>query len=137
MPVAPGTFAKKALVALQKEVLKSLGYPVQTNSFYVIIKQMLERVAPVMVDHAGVKQILSYVRDSLLGQGDIDVQIGVTSSAVRGLQLLHVSPLPGRMHQTVDGSGFAPITGETLGAGRSLFLNMRSLKGTEIGFLIY
>ncbi|CAN7975235.1 unnamed protein product, partial [Ixodes persulcatus] len=73
-----------------KEVLKSLGYPVQTNSFYVIIKQMLERVAPVMVDHAGVKQILSYVRDSLLGQGDIDVQIGVTSSAVRGLQLLHV-----------------------------------------------
>ncbi|XP_077518233.1 cohesin associated factor B pds5 isoform X4 [Amblyomma americanum] len=73
-----------------KEVLKSLGYPVQTNSFYVIIKQILERVAPVMVDNAGVKQILTYVRDSLLGQGDIDVQIGVTNSALRGLQLLHV-----------------------------------------------
>ncbi|KAL1432744.1 hypothetical protein MTO96_012953 [Rhipicephalus appendiculatus] len=73
-----------------KEVLKSLGYPVQTNSFYVIIKQLLERVAPVMVDSAGVKQILSYVRDSLLGQGDIDIQMGVTNSALRGLQLLHV-----------------------------------------------
>ncbi|KAH9373521.1 hypothetical protein HPB48_003473 [Haemaphysalis longicornis] len=73
-----------------KEVLKSLGYPVQTNSFYVIIKQMLERVAPVMVDSAGVKQILAYVRDSLLGPGDIDVHLGVTSSALRGLQLLHV-----------------------------------------------
>lgn len=73
-----------------KEVLKSLGYPVQTNSFYVIIKQLLERVAPVMVDSAGVKQILSYVRDSLLGQGDVDIQMGVTNSALRGLQLLHV-----------------------------------------------
>ncbi|XP_070391470.1 sister chromatid cohesion protein PDS5 homolog B isoform X2 [Dermacentor albipictus] len=73
-----------------KEVLKSLGYPVQTNSFYVIIKQLLERVAPVMVDSAGVKQILAYVRDSLLGQGDIDIHMGVTNSALRGLQLLHV-----------------------------------------------
>jgi len=36
-----------------KEVLKSLGFPVQTNSFYVIIKQLMERIAPVMIDHQG------------------------------------------------------------------------------------
>ncbi|XP_064481267.1 sister chromatid cohesion protein PDS5 homolog B-like [Ornithodoros turicata] len=76
-----------------KEVLKALGYPVQTNSFYMIIRQMLERVAPVMVDHTGVKQVLSYVRDSLLGPGDIDLQLGVTSSANRGLRLLHILSL--------------------------------------------
>lgn len=76
-----------------KEVLKALGYPVQTNSFYMIIRQMLERVAPVMVDHTGVKQVLAYVRDSLLGPGDIDIQLGVTSSAHRGLRLLHILSL--------------------------------------------
>lgn len=36
-----------------REVLKSLGFPVQTNSFYVIIKQLMERIAPIMVDHQG------------------------------------------------------------------------------------
>lgn len=36
-----------------KEVLKSLGFPVQTNSFYVIIKQLMERIAPVMIDYQG------------------------------------------------------------------------------------
>jgi len=36
-----------------REVLKSLGFPVQTNSFYMIIKQLMERIAPIMVDHQG------------------------------------------------------------------------------------
>jgi hypothetical protein len=37
-----------------REVLKSLGFPVQTNSFYMIIKQLMERIAPIMVDHQGI-----------------------------------------------------------------------------------
>ncbi|OQR67831.1 sister chromatid cohesion protein PDS5B-like [Tropilaelaps mercedesae] len=72
-----------------KEVLKSLGLPVQTNSFFVTIKQMLERVAPVVVDSTGIKQILGYVQDSLQGTGEIDIQCNVPQSAYRGLELLH------------------------------------------------
>lgn len=75
---------------LQKEVLKSLGLPVQTNSFYMIVKQMLERVAPVMIDLAGIKQILHYIKDSLQGSGDLDIQLGLFNSAERGLHLLQV-----------------------------------------------
>lgn len=73
-----------------KEVLKSLGLPVQTNSFYMIVKQMLERVAPVMIDLAGIKQLLHYIKDSLMGTGDIDIQLSLFNSAERGLQLLQI-----------------------------------------------
>ncbi|KAF8783022.1 Sister chromatid cohesion protein PDS5 like protein [Argiope bruennichi] len=73
-----------------KEVLKSLGLPVQTNSFYMIVKQMLERVAPVMIDLAGIKQLLNYIKDSLIGTGDIDIQLGLFNSAERGLTLLQI-----------------------------------------------
>ncbi|XP_054724365.1 sister chromatid cohesion protein PDS5 homolog B-A-like [Uloborus diversus] len=73
-----------------KEVLKSLGLPVQTNSFYMIVKQMLERVAPVMIDLAGIKQLILYIKDSLLGPGDIDIQLGLFNSAERGLHLLQI-----------------------------------------------
>ncbi|GIX88952.1 sister chromatid cohesion protein PDS5 homolog B [Caerostris extrusa] len=73
-----------------KEVLKSLGLPVQTNSFYMIVKQMLERVAPVMIDLAGIKQLLLYIKDSLTGNGDIDIQLNLFNSSERGLQLLQI-----------------------------------------------
>lgn len=71
-----------------KEVLKSLGFPVQTNSFYVIIKQLMERIAPVMIDHQGLLRLFNNVSDSLLGDGEIDVQYGIENSAKRGLQLI-------------------------------------------------
>ena len=51
---------------------------------------MLERVAPVMIDLAGIKQILNYIRDSLMGSGDLDIQLGLFNSAERGLHLLQV-----------------------------------------------
>lgn len=117
-----------------KEVLKSLGYPVQTNSFYVIIKQMLERVAPVMVDSAGVKQILAYVRDSLLGPGDIDIHLGVTSSALRGLQLLHVlsSAFPAAfVGEDVYGQLLAFLGAED-GAAAELTLQIFTFVGADI-----
>ncbi|XP_076319055.1 sister chromatid cohesion protein PDS5 homolog A-like [Tachypleus tridentatus] len=72
-----------------KEVMKSLGFPVQTNTFYMTIKQLLERVAPVMIDHQGVKQLIMYVQDTILGVGNIDAQLGLVNSGHRGLQLLH------------------------------------------------
>lgn len=71
-----------------KEVLKSLGYPVQTNSFYCIIKQLMERIAPVLIDYQGLIQLFDYVHDSLLGNGEIDLQFGLQNSSKRGLQLI-------------------------------------------------
>ena len=73
-----------------REVLKSLGFPVQTNSFYMIIKQLMERIAPIMVDHQGLLLLFQYAADSLLGDGEIDSQLGIENSARRGLQLIHV-----------------------------------------------
>ena len=71
-----------------KEVLKSLGYPVQTNSFYCIIKQLMERIAPVLIDYQGLIQLFDYVYDSLLGGGEYDAQFNLQSSSKRGLQLI-------------------------------------------------
>lgn len=52
---------------------------------------MLERVAPVMIDLAGIKQILHYIKDSLIGSGDLDIQLSLFNSAERGLHLLQVN----------------------------------------------
>lgn len=71
-----------------KEVLKSLGYPVQTNSFYCIIKQLMERIAPVLIDYQGLIQLFDYVHDSLLDNGEYDAQFGLQHSSKRGLQLI-------------------------------------------------
>lgn len=84
--VPPPTCA--TIEASVKEVLKSLGFPVQTNSFYVIIKQLMERIAPVMIDHQGLLMLFHNVSDSLLGDGEIDIQYGIENSAKRGLQLI-------------------------------------------------
>ena len=73
-----------------REILKSLGFPVQTNSFYMIIKQLMERIAPIMIDHQGLLMLFSYVSDSLIGDGEMDNQMGLRSSAQRGLQLIQV-----------------------------------------------
>lgn len=86
--VLKGTASCSDIEHSVKEVLKSLGLPVQTNSFYMIVKQLLERVAPVMIDLAGIKQLLHYIKDSLFGAGDIDIQLGLFNSAERGLMLL-------------------------------------------------
>ena len=68
-----------------REILRSLGYPVQTNSFYMIIKNLMERVAPIMIDHEGILMLFNFVSDSLLGEGDLDSKMGITNSAKRGL----------------------------------------------------
>lgn len=109
-----------AIESSVKEVLKSLGFPVQTNSFYVIIKQLMERIAPVMIDYQGALStaflsilflrgeystnyvstyifvftgliiLFDYVSDSFLGEGEIDAQMALENSSKRGLQLIHV-----------------------------------------------
>lgn len=71
-----------------REILRSLGYPVQTNSFYMIIKNLMERVAPIMIDYEGILLLFSFVSDSLLGDGELDSKMGITNSAKRGLELI-------------------------------------------------
>ncbi|KAI1280333.1 Sister chromatid cohesion protein PDS5 -like protein B [Halotydeus destructor] len=85
-PVAPPSCS--TIEASVKEVLKSLGFPVQTNSFYVIIKQLMERIAPVMIDHDGLLILFRNVADALIGDGELDAQYGLENSAKRGLQLI-------------------------------------------------
>lgn len=85
-PVAPPTCS--TIESSVKEVLKSLGFPVQTNSFYIIIKQLMERIAPVMIDHQGLLILFHNVSDSLLGDGEVDSEYGIENSAKRGLQLI-------------------------------------------------
>lgn len=71
-----------------REILRSLGYPVQTNSFYMIIKNLMERIAPLMIDHEGILMLFSFVSDSLLGDGELDSKMGIANSARRGLELV-------------------------------------------------
>lgn len=71
-----------------REILRSLGFPVQTNSFYMIIKNLMERVAPIMIDHEGILLLFSFVSDSLLGDGELDSKMGIANSAKRGLELI-------------------------------------------------
>jgi len=71
-----------------REILRSLGYPVQTNSFYMIIKNLMERVAPIMIDHDGILLLFNFVSDSLLGDGELDSRMGIASSSRRGLELI-------------------------------------------------
>lgn len=72
-----------------KEILKTLGPPVQHNTVYMTIKQLLERVAPVMIDKDGIKHLIYCVKDSVIEAGQIDYQLGISNSSCRGLQLLH------------------------------------------------
>lgn len=73
-----------------REILKSLGFPVQTNSFYMIIKQLMERIAPIMLDYEGLLMLFNFVSDSLIGDGELDAQMNLSNSAIRGLQLIQV-----------------------------------------------
>lgn len=87
-----GTFipppSNAAIEQSAREILRSLGFPVQTNSFYVIIKNLMERVAPIMIDHDGILMLFNFVSDSLLGDGELDSKLGITNSAKRGLELI-------------------------------------------------
>ncbi|KAG9509341.1 Sister chromatid cohesion protein PDS5-like B [Fragariocoptes setiger] len=74
--------------ASAREILRSLGHPVQTNSFFMIIKNLMERIAPLMIDHDGLLQIFSYISDSLLGDGEMDIRLNLQNSAKRGLELV-------------------------------------------------
>ncbi|CAM1154204.1 PDS5A (predicted), partial [Pycnogonum litorale] len=80
-----------------KEVLKACGMPVMTNSFYTTIKQLLERVAPMVVDRDGVLQVIGYIEGCISSGGVEDPEpvvelltqkVSASQQAERGLRLL-------------------------------------------------
>lgn len=83
--------SSSTIEASVREVLKSLGFPVQTNSFYMIIKQLMERIAPIMVDHQGLLMLFDFVNDSFVGDGEQDAEMGLENSSEKGLRLILVS----------------------------------------------
>lgn len=71
-----------------REVLRSLGLPTQANLLYMTIKNLMERVAPIMIDREGITKLLDFVSDSLIGDGQKDTEMGIAYSVARGLQLV-------------------------------------------------
>lgn len=82
-----------------KEILKKLGNPVMTNVYYMTVKQLLERIAPVLIDASAVKELINLVSESLGGECSIE-DIGPLA-AERGLKLLHAlsTVFPGSFQQ--------------------------------------
>uniref|UniRef100_T1J3Z9 Uncharacterized protein n=1 Tax=Strigamia maritima TaxID=126957 RepID=T1J3Z9_STRMM len=69
-----------------REILKKLGNPVMTNVFYMTVKKMLERVAPVMIDRAAIEVLIDLVSKMLSDIREDDLE---TCKPERGLKLLY------------------------------------------------
>ena len=74
----------------QKEVLRKVGGPPGQNQFYYnLVKSLLERIAPVMIDSAAVKELVSLVGELLTGA--MPLADMVENAAEKGIKLLQVS----------------------------------------------
>lgn len=62
----------------------------KANAYFMIIKQLLERIAPLMIDKEGICHLVDYVKNSLLGDCAIEAELGLQNSSRRGLELLWV-----------------------------------------------
>lgn len=62
----------------------------KANAYFMIIKQLLERIAPLMIDKEGIRYLVDYVKNSLLGDCAIEAELGLQNSSRRGLELLWV-----------------------------------------------
>lgn len=60
------------------------------QNLYSVVKSLLERVAPVMIDSEGIVMLLNKVQNGLEGQLDID-DVNEEEAVERGLYLLCVS----------------------------------------------
>ncbi|KAK7097021.1 sister chromatid cohesion protein PDS5 homolog A-like [Littorina saxatilis] len=71
-----------------KEVLRKVGGPPsqQSQFFYSLVKSLLERIAPVMIDSAAIKELVALVGELLTGLGPLaDV---VENASEKGVRLL-------------------------------------------------
>ncbi|GFY77146.1 sister chromatid cohesion protein PDS5 homolog B [Trichonephila inaurata madagascariensis] len=80
-----GSLTSSECEARIKEILETLGAPVQTNLYYVVIKQLLEKIVPVWIDKEGVKYVVSLIKDCVSGDAAKEPKI-----ACRGMELISV-----------------------------------------------
>ena len=62
----------------------------KSNAYFLIIKQLLERIANLMIDQDGIKDLVKYVKNSLLGDCALEAELGLENSSQRGVELLWV-----------------------------------------------
>ena len=86
----PGISCKESL-DVTTLLLKKLGSPIMTNLYYNTVKQLLERISSVMIDHEAIKALLDIVSDALKG-GEIIDELGLDADTAgeKGLRLLVV-----------------------------------------------
>ncbi|GIZ01730.1 sister chromatid cohesion protein PDS5 homolog B [Caerostris extrusa] len=70
-----------------KQILKHFGNPVESNQYYMLLKQLLERIVPIMLDKEGLKFLVSFVEDSEFS-GTIDAELNIKKSTRKALDLI-------------------------------------------------
>lgn len=83
--VSPDCTCRKAEDAV-KEILRKVGNPGQQTPFYIAVKSLLERIAPVMIDADAISALVKYNCDVISGL--IIVDDGVLTAGAKGLKLL-------------------------------------------------
>ncbi|XP_052872829.1 sister chromatid cohesion protein PDS5 homolog B-B isoform X1 [Anopheles cruzii] len=73
-------------------VLKKLGQPILTNTYYNTVKMLLERIASVMVDKQSIVVLISLIQECMNGGTELieEVTLPTDSAGERGLKLLTV-----------------------------------------------
>lgn len=77
----------------QKEIIRKMGNPVPQNFLYTNIKQLLERIAPVMIDNSAIVALVTHI-EGILPTGDADDaetdRLGDSENLESGMKLLLV-----------------------------------------------
>ena len=76
---------------LQKEILKKMGNPIPQNPLYNHVKQLFERISPVMIDSLAVKALMDLIDDAVNGIGEICEKEDIPGPVDNGMKLLTVS----------------------------------------------
>uniref|UniRef100_A0A8W7P9N7 Uncharacterized protein n=1 Tax=Anopheles coluzzii TaxID=1518534 RepID=A0A8W7P9N7_ANOCL len=73
-------------------VLKKLGQPIMTNTYYNTVKMLLERIASVMVDKQSIGVLIELIQECMNGGKEVieEVSLPTDSAGERGLKLLTV-----------------------------------------------
>ena len=73
-------------------LLKKLGTPVMTNTYYNTVKMLVERIASVMVDKESIGVLIGLI-EKCMQRGKMVEEVGISRNVAgeRGLKLLSVS----------------------------------------------
>ncbi|XP_076468516.1 sister chromatid cohesion protein PDS5 homolog A-like isoform X1 [Babylonia areolata] len=70
-----------------KEVLRKVGTPsTQNQVYYSLVKSLLERIAPVMIDSSAIKELVGFISE--LFKGDLPLCKLVENASEKGIRLL-------------------------------------------------